>query len=174
MRHCAAVCGGRNLIQCRAVASWSAASASPARTSAALSRDLSRVPRPLAFALPGRGFQRSLAPASKTEMLPSAGLTLLFSLRPSGAALLLNISQVAMRVLSLLWKGMTADWRPRLCVTVPLFVAALGYGIYNGVEQVVSLALVLFLASWHVSEYAVLSYRRLCGVRGRTGRRRQL
>ena len=66
------------------------------------------------------------------------------------------------------WKRITKDWKPILLISVLLFLPLMWLGT-RGYSDLWLFAIAMALGSWHVSEFAVLGYRRLRCARGKGG-----
>jgi hypothetical protein len=65
------------------------------------------------------------------------------------------------------WKRITADWKLILFISILLFVPLMWLGISRGYSDLWLYAIAMALGSWHVSEFAVVGYRRLRGARSK-------
>ena len=68
------------------------------------------------------------------------------------------------------WKHMAADWKPALLLALPMFAAAMWFGISRGYEDIGLFAVAMALGTLHVAEMSVLSIRRLREWRSGGGR----
>ena len=55
---------------------------------------------------------------------------------------------------------MIADWKRALLLALPLFIVAMWYGISQRFEDIGLFAVAMAVATFHVAEMALLTYRR--------------
>jgi hypothetical protein len=58
------------------------------------------------------------------------------------------------------WKRMTADWKPTLLVWLPIFAGLMCFGIARSYQYIVLYAIFVALATWHLCELAVSTFRK--------------
>lgn len=63
------------------------------------------------------------------------------------------------------WKGATADWKPALLLSLPIFAAAMWFGVARDYNDIGLFAVAMALGAWSISDAAVLLFRRLRNLR---------
>lgn len=58
------------------------------------------------------------------------------------------------------WQRMAADWKPTVLLALPMFVAAMWFGIAHKYQDIGLFAAVMALGTLHVAEMAVLAFRK--------------
>ena len=58
------------------------------------------------------------------------------------------------------WQRMAADWKPTVLLALPMFVAAMWFGIAHKYQDIGLFAVAMALGTLHVAEMAVLAFRR--------------
>jgi hypothetical protein len=69
-----------------------------------------------------------------------------------------------------IWKMLTIDWKPVLIIWLPIFAAAMWYGIAHHYDDMVLYTIAMALAAWAVAGRAVFLYRKLQECRVSTQR----
>jgi len=59
------------------------------------------------------------------------------------------------------WKRATADWKPALVITMPIFVLAMWFGIHQGYSDLGLFAVAVALGAFHVAGMTVNLIRKM-------------
>ncbi|PWU09423.1 MAG: hypothetical protein C5B50_27510 [Verrucomicrobia bacterium] len=65
------------------------------------------------------------------------------------------------------WRLITADWKPTLLIALPIFAAAMWFGISRRYSDLGLYAILVAAAAWHIADMAVLCYRKIGKLRNR-------
>jgi multisubunit Na+/H+ antiporter MnhG subunit len=59
------------------------------------------------------------------------------------------------------WRQLIVDWKPTLLLALPVFIVAIWFGILRGFKDLGLFAVVMALASIHLAEMCLVTFRRL-------------
>lgn len=68
------------------------------------------------------------------------------------------------------WKQLTADWKVAVLLALPMFAAAMWFGVSRGYADLGLYSIVMALGTLHVAEMAIITARRFREWRSRGGR----
>jgi hypothetical protein len=68
------------------------------------------------------------------------------------------------------WKHLAADWKPALLIALPMFAAAMWFGISRGYQDLGLFAVAMALGTLHIAEMAIITFRRFREWRSKGGR----
>ena len=59
------------------------------------------------------------------------------------------------------WKLFIGNWRPTLAIALPIFILAVGFGIWKGFPDLILYAIAMALGAWHIATFAVIFFEKL-------------